>query len=409
MNRRSFSKFMALGAGSLGLSQISSDELQVVESQRADAGQGEAANRGAPSTPDPSRPAPVNAADFQALAKEALPRATYEYITAGSTDEVTLRENVAAFQRLRLLPPLLHGVAKVDTSTTVLKQQLAMPILLAPVAGQSLFHPQGALAAARAAAVARTIFGTSSSAGNSVEEIAAASQGPKWFQLYVPQDRAVARRLVERAEAAGYKAIIVTVDLGERKDADLRNRFVLPRDILLKHLRDIGFDVKESMSHAELLAFNDQAWDLALSWKFFDWLRSITKLPLIIKGVLRTDDAKQAIAIGLDGIIVSNHGGRRLDGVPASIEQLPQVVQAVGNRAEVYLDSGVRRGTDVLKALALGAKAVLIGRPYAWALAANGQAGVERVLELLRDELMSAMLACGCETIAKVDRSLVVS
>lgn len=345
-------------------------------------------------------------ADFQELAQAALPPATYEYITTGSTDEVTLRANVAAFQRIQLLPPLLTGVAKVDTTTTVLQQEVALPILLAPVAGQSLFHKQGVLAAARAAASARTIMGVSSSSGNSVEEIAAASQGPKWFQLYVPKDRTVARKLLERAERNGCKAIIVTVDLGERKDADRRNRFALPQNVLLKHLRDNGFPVSDRMTYDELQAFNDQAWDLALSWDYFEWLRTVTKLPLIIKGVLRPDDAKKAVSLGLNGIIVSNHGGRRLDGVPASIDQLPQVVAAVGGKAEVYLDSGVRRGTDVFKALALGARAVLIGRPYAWALAADGEAGVLKVLQLLREELESAMLACGCATVGDINKSL---
>jgi 4-hydroxymandelate oxidase len=286
---------------------------------------------------------------------------------------------------------------------------VALPVLLAPVGGLGMFHPNGCTAAARAAAEAKTILGVSSSALSSVEEIAAASMGPKWFQLYVPKDRGVARRLVERVERAGYQAIIVTVDLGERKDADLRNRFALPRDVLFKHLRDVGFDVTGKMSYEELLAFNDRAWDLTLSWKFFDWLRSMTKLPLVLKGVLRADDAKKAVAIGLDAIIVSNHGGRRLDGVPASIDQLPQVVRAVEGRTEVLLDSGIRRGTDVLKALALGAKAVLIGRPYAWALAAQGEAGVARVLELLRDELTTAMVASGCATVGGIERELVVA
>lgn len=404
MNRRFFSKFMALGAGSLGFWHVPADGTDgAIAAPDTDT-----AKRGTAPPPNGRPPEPVNVAEFQALARGALPQATYDYITTGSTDEITLRENVAAFQRLRLLPPLLTGVAQADTTTSVLKQTIALPILLAPVAAQDLFHPQGALAAARAAAAAQTIFGVSSSAGHSVEEIAAAGKGPKWFQLYVPNDRAVTRRLVERVERAGYKAIIVTVDLGERKDADMRNRFTLPRDLIFKHLRDVGFDVTERMSYDELLAFNNQAWDLALSWKFFEWLRSITKLPLIIKGVLRAEDAKKAVAMGLNGIIVSNHGGRRLDGVPASIEQLPQVVAAVGDRAEVFLDSGIRRGTDVLKALALGAKAVLIGRPYAWALAANGEAGVAKVIELLREELVSAMLATGCEKISSIDRSLLV-
>lgn len=406
MNRRFFSKVLALGAGSVGFWQAATRGDEKPRSKPADRPEGGPATRNAASRPDRRNQEPVNVADFQELARAALPQATYDYITTGSTDEVTLRENVAAFQRIRILPPLLTGVAEVDTTTTVLNQNIALPILLAPVAGQSLFHRQGALGAARAAAAARTILGVSSSSGNSVEEIATASQGPKWFQLYVPRDRAVARKLLERAELAGYKAIIVTVDLGERKDADRRNRFALPQNVLLKHLRDMGFAVTDRMTYDELLAFNDQAWDLALSWKYFDWLRSVTKLPLIIKGVLRADDAKKAVSLGLDGIIVSNHGGRRLDGVPASIEQLPQIVEAVAGQAEVYLDSGIRRGTDVFKALALGAKAVLIGRPYAWALAADGEEGVKKVLLFLREELESAMLATGCATVGDINRSL---
>lgn len=403
MNRRFFSQLLALGAGPIGLWQArarADDELAQVPADGA-------RNVGVP--PNPRRLEPVNVADFQSLAKAALPPATYDYITSGSTDEVTLRDNVAAFQRLRLLPPLLTGVAEVDTATTVLKQPIALPILLAPVAGQSLYHPQGVLASARAAAKAKTILGVSSSVGHSVEEVAAASSGPKWFQIYMPKDRAVARRLVERAERSGFKAIVLTVDLGERKDADKRNRFTLPEPALRKHLSDIGFNLSEQITYEQLLAFNDQAWDLTLSWNAFDWLRSITKLPLLVKGVLRADDAKKAVAIGLDGIVVSNHGGRRLDGVPASIDQLPQIVAAVNGKAEVLLDSGIRRGTDVLKALALGAKAVLIGRPYAWALAADGEAGVSKILELLREELVSAMLASGCPNVASIDRSLLVS
>jgi isopentenyl diphosphate isomerase/L-lactate dehydrogenase-like FMN-dependent dehydrogenase len=406
MNRRFFSQLLALGAGSVGFWQSGTRADEKTPAALADRAKGDSATPNGTSQPDRRHREPVNVADFQELARAALSQATYEYITTGSTDEVTLRENVAAFQRIQLLPPLLTGVAEVATTTTVLKQEISLPILLAPVAGQSLFHKQGVLAAARAAATTRTIMGVSSSSGNSVEEIAAASQGPKWFQLYVPKDRTIARKLLERAQRAGYQAIIVTVDLGERKDADRRNRFALPQNVLLKHLRDVGFAVTDRMTYEELLAFNDQAWDPALSWDYFDWLRTVTKLPLIIKGVLRADDAKKAVALGLDGIIVSNHGGRRLDGVPASIEQLPQVVEAVAGKAEVYLDSGIRRGTDVFKALALGAKAVLIGRPYAWALAADGESGVKKVLQLLREELESAMLASGCATVGDINRTL---
>lgn len=396
MNRRDFHQAVAAGAGSLPF-------LGADESPAAD----QAASV-EPPAPDANtaKPEPVNIADFERVAKSKLPRETFDYISTGSADGITLRENTAAFQRIHVLPPLLKGVAKADLSTTVVKQKIAMPILLAPVAAQRMYHPQGALAAARAAKGAGTIFGVSSSAGNSVEEIARAADGPKWFQLYVPKDRTVAKRLVQRVEKAGYKAIIVTVDLGEWKDADMRNRFMLPRAMLLKHLRDTGFAVSEKMTDRQLVAFNAQAWDLAFTWDLFGWLRTNTKLPLLIKGVLRPDDAKKAVSIGVDGIVVSNHGGRRLDGMPASIDALPGIVKAVGGKTEILMDGGIRRGTDVLKALALGAKAVLIGRPYAWALAANGERGVRHALDLLRAELENAMVACGCKSVGEVERGL---
>lgn len=397
MDRRAFGQRLTVAAGAIGLLPMGASESIC-------------AAEGVPAPGDAAgnRPAePVRVADFQALAAAKLPKATYEYISGGSADEITLRENVAAFQRVRILPPLLTGVAMADLSTSVLKQPVKLPILLAPVAGQQMYHPQGGLAAARAAAAMGTVYGVSSSVGHSVEEIAVASKGPKWFQLYVPKDRAVARKLVERAERAGYQAIILTVDLGEWKDADRRNRFALPKEVLVKHLRDVGFtQISNEMTYQEIIDFNAQAWDLAISWEFFDWLRGITKLPLIIKGVLRADDATKAVSLGLDGIVVSNHGGRRLDGMPATIEMLPEVVAAVGGKAEVYIDGGIRRGTDVLIALALGARAVLIGRPYAWALGADGEAGVRRVLELLRDELANAMVASGCAKVSDIQASL---
>jgi 4-hydroxymandelate oxidase len=409
MNRRIFTQLMALAAGSTEVLGANAEEPSEGGDPPADD----------PKTSDATRPRrrgsdgprePVRVDDFKSLAKAKLPAATFDYITTGSADEITLRQNVAEFQRIKILPPLLTGVSEADLSTVVLKQPVSLPILLAPVAAQRMYHPQGALASARAAAAAQTIFAVSSSAAHSVEEIAGASEGPKWFQLYVPNDRAVARRLVERVERAGYQAIVVTVDLGEWKDADRRNRFTLPKEMLVRHLRDVGFDqVTEAMSYQDVLDFNQRAWDLSLSWEFFDWLRSITTLPLVIKGVLRGDDAKKAVSIGLDGIIVSNHGGRKLDGMPASIEMLPSVVEAVDGRTEVYIDGGVRRGTDVLKALALGAKAVLIGRPYAWALAADGEDGVRKVIELLREELLNAMITTGCSTISEIQPSLVMS
>jgi isopentenyl diphosphate isomerase/L-lactate dehydrogenase-like FMN-dependent dehydrogenase len=351
----------------------------------------------------------VTIQDFEPLARVRLPKATMDYISTGSANEETLRDNVAAFSRLKILPPVLHGVVAADPSTTVLGRPVKLPILLAPVAVQSLYHPHGALAACRAAAEVGTVYAASSSAGQSVEEIAAASPAHRWYQLYMPRDRGVARRLVERVEQAGYQALIVTVDLGEWKDADRRNRFLLPRAMLLKRLRDLGFEqVHDGMSHAELVEFNLRNWEPQLSWNVFDWLRSITRLPLIIKGVLRPEDARRALDEGVRGIIVSNHGGRQLDGMPATISMLPGVVEAVAGRAEVYLDGGIRRGTDVFKALALGARAVMIGRPYAWALAAGGQPAVRRVLELLHDELCNVMVATGCANVQAISPQWIV-
>ena len=401
MDRRKFAQLLTCGGASLPMFQVAAAEQNSAKEQT---------EKKSPQQAKPLPSEPVNVSDVRLLAEAKLPKATYDYISTGSADEITLRENIAAFQRMKVLPPLLTGVSEPDLSTTVLGQKISLPIMLAPVAAQRMYHREGALAAARAAESAGTLFGVSSSASNSVEEIAQVSKGPKWYQLYVPKDRTVAKKLVQRVERAGYQAIIVTVDLGEWKDADRRNRFMLPKEMLVKHLQDTGFQqVSNKMSYEDVIAFNAQAWDVSLSWDFFKWLRSITDLPVLLKGVLRKDDAEKAVSMGLDGIIVSNHGGRRLDGMPASIDMLPEIAETVGDRAEIYMDGGIRRGTDVLKALALGAKAVLIGRPYAWGLGADGEAGVRKVIELLRAELLNAMIAGGCAKVSDVNRSLLLS
>ncbi|MCH2210964.1 MAG: alpha-hydroxy-acid oxidizing protein [Fuerstiella sp.] len=349
----------------------------------------------------------VTVSDFVGQAAARLPRASFEYVTTGSEDEVTLRDNVEAFRRIRVLPPLLHGVNTTDLSTTVLGQKISMPVMLAPVAALRMLHPQGVLASARAAARANTICAASSSALSSVEEIAQASDGPKWLQVYIPRCRDVAQRLVARVEAAGFSAIVVTVDLGERKDADLRNRFTVQKDMLLKHLRDIGYThLTDQISHQDLNKFNAAAWDISLNRDFFRWLRGQTGLPILLKGVLSADAAREAVDLGLNGIVVSNHGGRRLDGMPASIDVLSDVAEAVDGELEILMDGGIRRGGDVMKAVALGAKAVMIGRPQAWALAAGGEEGVKRVLDILRDELTNAMIASGCSSVEAVHPSL---
>jgi isopentenyl diphosphate isomerase/L-lactate dehydrogenase-like FMN-dependent dehydrogenase len=409
MDRRTFSQLLAFGAGMFSAAHVEGNAAAAADDAAADIAGNPGAGGNEAAAVDAWPASPVTITDFIPLAKAKLPKATFEYITSGSEDEVTLRDNVEAFRRMRILPPLLHGVQKTDLSTTVLGQKVSMPILLAPVAALRLFHPEGGRASARAAASAGTICVTSTSVGNSVEEIAAAGSGPKWFQLYVPSDRELARQLVQRAEAAGYKALVVTVDLGERKDADLRNRFSLPKDMLVKHLRDIGHKhVSEQNSYDELVAFNAKAWDVSLSVDFFQWLRRETKLPIILKGVLTKEAVQQSIDLKLDGIVVSNHGGRRLDGMPASIEMLKEVVEVADGKLEVLFDSGVRRGGDVMKALALGAKAVLIGRPQAWSLAAGGETGVKLALEILRDELTNSMISSGCATVDDIDASLLL-
>ena len=405
MNRRFFSQLIAFGAGLFSAPAVAATMPVADEGDDDGLGRAESTKPGNSSTPSASA---VTVNDFVAQAASKLPRASFDYVTTGSEDEVTLRDNVEAFRRIRVLPPLLHGVSKTDLSTTVLGQKVSMPILLAPVAALRMLHPEGVLASARAAAQAGTICAASTSAMNSVEEIARASDGPKWFQVYVPREREVARKLVARAVAADFKAIVVTVDLGERKDADLRNRFSVPKDMLLKHLRDVGHThLTDRNSYEELIEFNAAAWDNSLNVDFFKWLRGATQLPIILKGVLSPDAARQAVELGLNGIIVSNHGGRRLDGMPASIDVLRDVAEAVDGEIEILLDGGIRRGGDVMRALALGAKAVLIGRPQAWALAAGGEAGVKRVLDILRDELTNAMIASGCSTVKDVSSQLI--
>ena len=412
MQRRSFTKLLALGAGG---QLIGEDEAQA-EAAEADDNKDDNKDGNKDGKPTPAgkavgytasgRPDAVVVEDFIELSKRKLPGATWEYITTGSEDQVTLAENVNAFRRIGLLPPVLHGVGSTRLATTVLGQKIEMPVMLAPVAGLRMFHPDGAPGSARAAHKAGTICAVSSSCHNSAEEVAEASPGPKWFQIYMPRDKGVAKALVRRVEAAGYKALVITVDLGERKDADRRNAFSVPRKILLKHLRDIGHTLPDSISRADLEAFNLGAWQLSMSWDILDWLRGITKLPLVVKGVLTAGDAQRAVVEGADAIVVSNHGGRRLDGMPATIDRMQRVAEVAGDKAELLLDSGVRRGTDVLKALALGARAVLVGRPQAWSLAAAGEAGVSQMLGFFKEELENAMISCGCKDVGDITSEL---
>jgi len=355
----------------------------------------------------------LNVLDYEELARKKLSQPFFDYIAGGADDEVTLRRNREAFERIELKPRALVDVSVIDLSTNVLGQRVEMPVLLAPVAVQRLAHPEGELATARAAATNGTIMTLSTMASASIEEVAAASEGPKWFQLYVHRDRNVSKRMVQRAEAAGYKAVCLTVDVPRlgRRERDFRNRPEYPPGVA--HRNYIGEvelpPLEVGAGESELSASADVLIDPSLTWDAIDWLRSFTSLPIILKGIMTADDARLALDHAASAIVVSNHGGRQLDGAPATIAVLPEVVAAIEGRCEVLLDSGIRRGTDVLKALALGANAVLVGRAYIWGLAVSGEAGVTQVLSMLRNELELAMALCGCRSVAEVSPEVVYS
>ena len=352
----------------------------------------------------------VNVFDYEELARQKLSQPFFDYIAGGADDEVTLHRNREAFERIELRPRALVDVSNLELSTMVLGREVAMPVLLAPVALQRLAHPEGEVASARAAAKGGTIMALSTMASATIEEVAAAADGPKWFQLYVHPDRDVAKRLVERADAAGYLAICLTVDVPHlgRRERDLRNRLEYPPDVTHENYAEIEAPpITVAPGPSALSASAGHLIDPSLNWSDIDWLRSFTALPVLVKGIMTAEDARLAVEHGVAGIVVSNHGGRQLDGAPATIDVLPEIVEAVEGRCEVLLDSGIRRGTDVLKALALGANAILIGRAFMWGLAVGGEEGVTRVLAMLRDELELAMALCGCRSVAEISRDVV--
>jgi 4-hydroxymandelate oxidase len=349
-------------------------------------------------------------ADFEMLAREKMQAGSFDHVSGGAADELALQENIAAFRRIKITPHVLRDVSERNLEVEVLGQRLAFPVILAPVACLRRFHPEGELAAARAAALAGVLCTLSTGSGYSLEEVGMTAPGALWFQLYAYTDRELTRNLVKRAEGAGYRALCLTVDvpLSGRRERDLRNQYEFPLELLRTTMTNVGFSQQQIEQHSDdLLPFVAQALTVTLTWPYLDWLRSITDLPIILKGILSSADAKEAVACGVQGIVVSNHGGRQLDCAPGSADVLPEVAQAVQGKIEILLDGGVRRGTDIVKALALGAKAVLIGRPYVWALSADGQRGVERVLAMLRDELDLALALVGCSSCTKVDSSLI--
>ena len=345
----------------------------------------------------------LNVWDYERAAEERLDPAAFGYFAGGANDEWTMGENLAAFNRWVLRPRMLVDVSEVSAATTLLGTEISLPVVVGPTAFQRMAHPEGELEMARGAAAADTLMCLSTLATATIEDVAAAAPGgARWFQLYWSSDRGVVQDLVERAAAGGYSALVLTVDLPVlgRRERDLRTGFEIPEDIPVPVFLALAKSVG-AVSPADI----DWAVDNSLTWRDLEWLRSVSSLPLLVKGILTAEDAALAVEAGAEGVVVSNHGGRQLDGVAASLDALPEVAEAVGDRALVLMDGGIRRGSDVVKALALGAGAVPAGRAPIWGLAVGGADGVEGVLHLLREEVELALALCGCASPADVSRS----
>ena len=345
----------------------------------------------------------VNVADFEGRAAELLDPGVHGYYAGGAGDERTLRDNVDAFSRWQLRPRVLVDVSGVSAETTVLGKPVSMPLLLAPTALHRLAHEDGEPGTARAAAAAGTIYTLSTLATSRPTEVAEqAPAAPRWFQLYVLRDRGVSQALIDEAVGCGFDAIVLTVDAPRagRRERDLRTGFAVPADVEMPAIR-AAVGAPTCPTPVEFFSLVDES----LTWAELERLASECELPVLVKGVHTAEDAELAVEHGAAGVIVSNHGGRQLDGVPAALDMLPEVAEAVGDRVEVFMDGGIRRGTDVLVALALGARAVLAGRPLLWGLACGGEAGALRVLEILRAEIELGLLLLGTPTPADVSRS----
>jgi 4-hydroxymandelate oxidase len=348
--------------------------------------------------------------DFEAAARAVLPQPIYDYIAGGAEDEATLRGNREAFARHRFRFKVLASADRPDLSHVVLGQRFTMPVHLAPAAIQRMAHPEGEAAAYRGASGAGIAYCLSTLSSLSIEDVAAAATGARWFQLYLHPERAVSTALVERAVDAGYAALLLTVDLPKtgRRERDIGNQFTLPEGLSYANLA--GMRTRATAAGLDPFARDVNAQTHpGIGWKDLEWLVAKTSLPVIVKGVVRRDDARRAVDAGARGLVVSNHGGRQLDYAIASLDALPDVVEAVGGEVPVLLDGGVRRGTDVLKALCLGASGVLIGRPYLYALAVGGADGVRGMLELLREEIALSMSLLGAHRLSELGQDLLTS
>lgn len=352
----------------------------------------------------------LNLFEMESAALERLEPLARDYYRSGADDEITLGENRSAFARLRLRYRVLRDVSERDLGVEVLGHRVQAPVLVAPTAFHGLACVDAERATARAAGRSGTIMILSTLSNTPMEEVVAAASGPVWFQLYVYRDREVTAALVRRAEEAGCRALVLTVDapLLGRRERDVRNRFRLPAGLGCANLLPHGHSALPEGDTSGLAAYVAEVLDPSLSWDDLGWLASVTSLPIVIKGVVHPQDAALAVEHGAAGVVVSNHGGRQLDTSVATVDALPDVVRAVDGRLPILLDGGVRRGTDVVKALARGAAAVLVGRPVLWGLAIAGEDGALRALELLRDEIDLAMALCGARSVADLTADLVV-
>lgn len=349
---------------------------------------------------------PINLYDFEAQAEMVLPEPIWDFIHGGACDEmIATRRNRAALDAISLRPRFLVDVSKRDASTTVLGQRIGFPVMIAPAGNQGIAHPDAELATAKAAGEAGTVMVLSTASSFSMEEVAGVATGPLWFQLYHWRYD-LTEMLVTCAEKAGYSAVCLTVDtpVPALRERDVRNRYVRPRSVQLGNLVGEQGLVGLVQGTDELYTWVPPQDVPPLTWDELVWLRSLSSLPLVIKGIRTAEDARMCVEHGVDGILVSNHGGRQVDGTLSSIETLPEIVEAVGERTEIYLDGGIRRGADVLRALALGARAVLIGRPLFWGLAVDGESGVRKVLELLQQEFDRSMAYCGVTAVDGINR-----
>lgn len=356
-------------------------------------------------------PDPINLFEYEARARELLPETAYTYFASAANDEITLRENHAAYERLKLYPRMLRDVQQRSMRLDLFGHTLGAPLVIAPMAYNAMAHPDGELGIARAAGARGVAVTHSTLATFTIEDVMQVSNAPVWYQLYAFQDREINTRLIRRAEAAGCAALVVTVDtpLLGRREQEIRVGFnqrkgVRAANLMAAEMRDLWPHYDDEDSLAQYISTVRRA---NLTWEDVRWLRDTTRLPLLLKGILRADDAAQAAALGMDGIIISNHGGRQLDGAIASVEALPAIAQAVGDHIPVIVDGGVRRGTDIVKALALGARAVMLGRPLLWGLAVNGEAGAGHVLDLLIQEFDLAMALCGAATLEEITPDLI--